>query len=92
MRNSSAMDEEIDVLNDTNENSALPIEYLIPEDENTRKNKYGSIVVENDEEESQEILDATEGEPEAERTRTTSSSVVSNTNDFQIFATRFTFI
>ena len=88
MRNSSAIDEEVDDLND----SALPIEYLIPEDENTRKNKYGSIAFENDEEESQEILDATEGEPEVERTRTSSSSVVNNTNDFQIFATRFTFI
>ena len=89
MKNSSAIDEEVD---DSNENSALPIEYLIPEDENTRKNKYGSIVIENDKEESQEILYAAEGEPEAERTRTSSSSVVNNTKDFQIFATRFTFI
>ena len=54
MRNLSAIDEEVDVLNDSNENSALPIEYLIPEYENTRKNKYESIVIENDEEESQE--------------------------------------
>ena len=92
MRNSSVIDEEVNVLNDSNKNSALPIEYLIPDDENTRKNKYKSIVIENDEEESQEILDATEGEPEAERTRTSISSVVNNTNDFQIFATRFTFI